>query len=116
MECVFAPTTEPDARGRRVVRCEHCGRTLASASPVSLISAQCRADAPRFFAAAEITADRQAEITAAVESSGQHVGDWIAALTKSLGIPTCGGCEKRKEWLNSAHAAIESGLAKLLGG
>jgi hypothetical protein len=30
-------------------------------------------------------------------------GNKIAALTKAIGIPPCGGCEKRRQWLNKAH-------------
>ena len=32
------------------------------------------------------------------------LGNRIAALTAAIGIPTCGGCGKRKAWLNKAHA------------
>lgn len=34
------------------------------------------------------------------------IGNRIAALTTALGIPPCGGCGKRKEWLNKAHALL----------
>jgi hypothetical protein len=37
------------------------------------------------------------------------LGDRIAALTAAIGIPTCGGCELRKEWLNRAHAWLRGG-------
>jgi hypothetical protein len=32
------------------------------------------------------------------------LGNRIKALTDALGIPPCGGCEKRRQWLNKAHA------------
>lgn len=31
------------------------------------------------------------------------LGNHIAALTSALGFPPCGGCNKRKAWLNAAH-------------
>lgn len=31
------------------------------------------------------------------------LGNRIKALTDALGIPTCGGCEERRQWLNKAH-------------
>jgi hypothetical protein len=37
-------------------------------------------------------------------AGGKLLGDWIADLTTAIGIPPCGGCEKRKAWLNAAHA------------
>ena len=33
------------------------------------------------------------------------IGDRIESLTKKLGIPTCGGCRKRKKQANEVHAA-----------
>lgn len=38
------------------------------------------------------------------------LGDRIAALTKALGIPHCGGCEARRQWLNKAHEFIRNGF------
>lgn len=31
------------------------------------------------------------------------LGNRIAALTAAIGWPPCGGCTKRKNWLNAAH-------------
>jgi len=31
------------------------------------------------------------------------IGNRLAALTTALGIPPCGGCGQRQEWLNRAH-------------
>ena len=31
------------------------------------------------------------------------IGNRIAALTAAIGIPHCGGCEARRQWLNKAH-------------
>ena len=32
------------------------------------------------------------------------LGNRIKAVTDALGIPPCGGCEQRRQWLNKAHA------------
>jgi hypothetical protein len=32
------------------------------------------------------------------------LGNRIKALTDALGIPACGGCERRRRWINDAHA------------
>lgn len=34
------------------------------------------------------------------------LGNRIKALTGAIGIPACGGCEARREWLNKAHAYL----------
>jgi len=48
------------------------------------------------------------ELKAVVETEAQKrgmlAGDLIAAMTKAIGIPPCDGCEKRRQWLNRAHA------------
>ena len=36
------------------------------------------------------------------------IGNRIAALTAALGIPTCGGCDKRRQWMNKAHLWLKS--------
>ncbi len=38
------------------------------------------------------------------------LGNRIKAMTEAIGIPSCGGCEARKRWLNSAHAWIRSAV------
>lgn len=42
------------------------------------------------------------------------LGNRIAALTKSLGIPPCGGCSGRQDWINRAHAAIRDEIDRLI--
>lgn len=42
---------------------------------------------------------------------GMLLGDYIAAMTTAIGIPPCGGCDKRKEWLNAAHRWAKRRLA-----
>jgi len=39
------------------------------------------------------------------------IGNRIKALTEALGIPTCGGCEKRRQYLNRAHEWLRSHIA-----
>lgn len=38
------------------------------------------------------------------DSDPTLLGNKIKALTDAIGIPPCGGCEKRRQWLNKAHA------------
>lgn len=42
------------------------------------------------------------------QAHGMLLGDAIAAMTAAIGIPACGGCGKRKEWLNKAHQWVRS--------
>ena len=44
-----------------------------------------------------------AEIHTGSQRCGMLLGDVIADMTKAIGIPPCGGCEKRRQWLNTAH-------------
>lgn len=39
------------------------------------------------------------------------IGNRIAALTKAIGIPHCGGCESRRQWLNKAHEWLRTPTA-----
>jgi hypothetical protein len=39
------------------------------------------------------------------------LGNRIAALTAAVGIPPCGGCEKRRAWLNKAHAWLRGKIS-----
>ncbi len=39
------------------------------------------------------------------------IGNRIAALTSALGIPPCGSCGARQEWLNKAHEWLRKQLA-----
>jgi hypothetical protein len=36
-------------------------------------------------------------------------GNRIKALTDAIGIPPCGGCEKRRQWLNKATLWLRGG-------
>ena len=36
------------------------------------------------------------------------IGDRLAKLTSALGIPPCGGCGHRCDWLNRAHLWLQN--------
>lgn len=58
-----------------------------------------------------LKSDERTQLEAAAKESGLLLGDAIAALTTAIGIPPCGGCEKRKQWLNAAHRWFRDRLA-----
>jgi hypothetical protein len=87
--------------------------TPANREALARSAAEFAADQADPFHMLGVPADRQAEIVAAVEAQGKHLGDWIADLTTSWGIPPCGGCSSRKAWLNRAHALLEAKCAAL---
>ena len=45
------------------------------------------------------------------ESDPTLIGNRIAALTKAIGIPPCGACGKRQQWMNKAHELLRRKLA-----
>lgn len=49
------------------------------------------------------------------ESDPTLIGNRIAAAIKRLGIPPCGGCGARRDWLNNAHAYFREPAAGLAG-
>lgn len=40
--------------------------------------------------------------TGAIEEESAGLGDTVHKITKALHIPECGGCKKRRLWLNKA--------------
>lgn len=62
-------------------------------------------------AKAEVPAEIQQAAETQAASKGMLAGDLIAAMTKAIGIPACGGCEKRRQWLNRAHQFLASYLS-----
>jgi hypothetical protein len=42
------------------------------------------------------------------ETDPTLLGNRIAALTEAIGLPACGGCHRRKNWLNRAHAWLRA--------
>lgn len=81
------------------VRCA-CGRRYTAPGQLSEEPPKARRAAPAIRVPKEIIVAAEAEAL----KRGLLAGDMIAALTTALGIPPCGGCERRKEWLNRAHA------------
>jgi hypothetical protein len=58
----------------------------------------------------ELSADEKAELFTDLDDP-TLIGNRIAALTKALGIPPCGACGKRRDWLNAAHAWLRGAMA-----
>lgn len=92
MNCIFEEVKEG------LFRCASCGTERNSSR-----KRQCGIHGPLPFEATLKTAEK-AKLESAAKQSGMLLGDAIAALTNAIGIPPCGGCEKRKAWLNAAHA------------
>lgn len=87
------------ADGRKQWRCRRCGHHTYGETPP-------RRNCDR---AAVLTAEETESLFGA--SDPTLVGNRIAALTKAIGIPPCGGCESRQAWLNKAHAWLRNGLS-----
>lgn len=54
-------------------------------------------------------AERQ-ELTQGLDDDSTLFGNRIAEFTKLFGVPTCGGCEARRQWINKAHAWLRGTL------
>lgn len=91
-QCDFQPTGKTRDTAFEV-KCDNCGTSLfVSSLPVR---AACVA---RYGL-------RPAEVAALFpDEDPTLLGNRIKAMTAAIGIPTCGGCEKRRQWLNAAHA------------
>lgn len=101
MNCVFIEIEQPDAVGRRRVRCKRCRLTLRpTASHLSRINADCHG----------------------WPALGEW-GYWIALLLEAIGISKrrwwgfknwlglveprgCSGCEAREKWMNTLGGRI----------
>ena len=95
--------------GKFLHKCKLCGREYRSRyrDPASLHTScpvKARPEYQQGVVLAELPADTRDEFTAQATARGMLLGDYIAAMTKAIGIPTCGGCEKRRQWLNRVHA------------
>jgi hypothetical protein len=100
LQCDFVQL--PD--GRWMCQDPECGYVTTKAyhrAPLSNCKKRTRAaqvaESRGLFAASELSSLESA-------AGGKLLGDWIADLTTAIGIPPCGGCEKRQAWLNAAHA------------
>jgi hypothetical protein len=52
-----------------------------------------------------------AKLETEAANRGVLIGDVIASMTKAIGVPPCGGCEQRRQWLNAAHSWARDWLA-----
>lgn len=84
---------------KHLLRCEACGAEVVSSSRSPKMNCIAAGDAPPPFPKEVMKA---AALRA--EERGVLLGDLIAEMTRAVGIPTCGGCEKRRQWLNRVHA------------
>lgn len=104
MKCTFAELEQPDASGRRRVQCTCCKLSLhPTAAPLARIISTCRCGGPDEQPAGRVVLT-DTEIDELFPGEDPTlIGNRIAALIAAIGIPTCGGCEVRKDWLNRAH-------------
>jgi hypothetical protein len=77
--------------------CPTCGVGFRDATPVPFTLA--------VRLSSELTEAEKAELFPDV-TDPTLLGERIAALTSALGIPPCGGCTERKNWLNRAHQLV----------
>lgn len=101
--------------GRHVHRCtrKECGRVLRLRTPdASDFKARCGVSPPLPppIPSSELTPVEIANLFPG-ETDPMLLGNRIAALTAAIGIPECGGCKKRKAWLNKAHAWLKGCLS-----
>ena len=114
MSCTWQEFEEPDITGRRRVKCTRCGKTSGKTKdPLERIhSSSCRALGDKPAAVAQVpvlSAQERKELFG--ESDPTLLGNRIAELTKAIGIPPCGGCNMRIDWLNRAHVWLREKLS-----
>lgn len=105
MKCNLQHTGTDGARF--IHRCYSCGRVVRHPNEdPATIKATCGA-------AVTIEPRLSAKESKALfgESDQTLIGDKLAALFEAVGIPECGGCKKRKEWLNRAHAWVKAAVS-----
>ena len=83
--------------GKHLLTCQTCGREIRTRRPDKAFKAACG----KAGSAPQLTAEEQAALFPKTDPT--LIGERIAAMTKALGIVPCGGCNKRREWLNRAH-------------
>lgn len=103
MKCRWQTDGIHAATGWPMYQCAACGNRVPSPYLPELIEATCgRGTGP------DVPPEIAVAVATAAESRGMLLGDMVKALTDAIGIPTCGGCDKRREWLNKAHAWLRS--------
>lgn len=95
--------SEKDERGYRYVLCRVCSRRFHTPHGLDRVYHQCTLRI-------EPAVLRDSEIAELFPDSTDRtlIGNRIAAMTEALGIPPCGGCDKRRKWMNRAHAWLRS--------
>lgn len=91
--------TEQDADGKRVVECSVCKRTWNTKWPIKQIHHRC-GDQPRNL----LTELEMSELLAVDPTLA---GNRLEAMFKAVGIPPCGGCERRRDYINKCHAWLK---------
>lgn len=84
-----------------------CGRRYATIDEMRSAAPEPGRSVPPQPPIAQLTPAESAELFPG-EPDPTLLGNRIAALTSAIGIPPCGGCSKRKAWLNKAHAWLRS--------
>jgi hypothetical protein len=114
MNCDFAPTGEIHKKsGRKILRCRRPGCTVfglmpPSGDPKNLINASgCKVGGPSEAPKLRLLASETKELFG--DDDPMLWGNRIKALTDAIGIPPCGGCEKRRQWLNKATLWLRGG-------
>jgi hypothetical protein len=82
--------------------CRHCQRTIADPAAPGL----CINDAEaivRLNPLALLAPEETAELFPG-DSDPTLLGNRVRDVLKAIGFPPCGGCDKRRKWLNKAHA------------
>jgi hypothetical protein len=57
----------------------------------------------RFYGQSKLTPEEQASLFPDLNDPAL-LGNIIAQMTDSIGVPPCSGCKSRQRWLNRAHA------------
>ena len=101
--------SEADANGKRLAECELCGAKWNTHWPLDRIHHNCPAMPRPIALAPTLTPAEVAELFPNEDPT--LLGNRIKALTEAVGIPACGGCDKRREYINRCHQWLRSRLA-----
>lgn len=102
-------TSDIDESGKRHSTCDVCGRKWYTHRPLDEIHHAC-IHAPW---ALPITQQEAASLFPGEDPT--LIGNRVKALTNAIGIPTCGGCEVRRQWMNKAHAWVREQQSNVTG-
>ena len=99
----FIPERNKWLHSCKVCQFEMCSRHEDS----SRVRGQCQVGSKserEHYLMSKLDDEARVQVAQQAEASGILLGDMIAEMTKAVGVPPCGGCEKRREWLNRLHA------------